>query len=95
MCQPGVKVFSITLNGLDYIIKDRRQEQEPKLDKTEESLRQKVPSSLHVYLDFFLKKESNTLALHRAINYKIKLTKENTLGFCHLNKHLLKELEAM
>ena len=77
------------------MIKDRRQDYELKLDKTEESLRQKVSPSLYVYLDFFLKRELDTLALHRVINYKIKLTKENTLSFYYLNKYLLKELESM
>ena len=93
--QLDVKVFSITLNSLDQIIKDKKQDYKLKLDKTEEYLKQKVPPSLYVYLDFFLKKELDTLAPHRVINYKIKLIEENTLGFCHLNKHLLKELVAM
>ena len=46
-------------------------------------------------MDFFLKKDSDTLALHRAIDHKIELTEENTLGFCHLNKHSLEELLSM
>ena len=77
------------------MIKDKKQDYEPKLDKTNKYLRQKIPPTLHSYLDFFLKKESDTLAPHRAIDHKIKLIEENTLSFCHLNKHLLKELVSM
>ena len=63
--------------------------------EAEESLKQKIPPALYDYLDFFLKKELDTLVLHRAIDYKIKLIKENTLSFYYLNKHSLEELESM
>jgi hypothetical protein len=77
------------------MIEDKRQEREPKPEETKESLKQKVPPGLHAYLDFFSKKDSDTLAPYRAIDHKIELIQENTLGFCHLNKHFLKELAAM
>ena len=77
------------------MIKDKKRDREPKLDETNEYLRQKIPPTLYNYLDFFLKKESDTLVLHRAINYKIELIEENTLGFYHLNKYSLKELVSI
>ena len=77
------------------MIKDKKQDYKLKLEEIKEYLKQKIPPTLHSYLDFFSKKESDTLALHRAIDHKIELTKENTLGFCHLNKHLVKELAVM
>src|SRR6266536_2730411 len=95
MRQPGVEVFSITLDGLDRMIEDKKRDREPKPDETDEYLRQKIPPALHSYLDFFSKKDSDTLAPHRAIDHKIELTEENTLGFCHLNKHSLEELSSM
>ena len=93
--QPGVEVFSITLDGLDRMIEDKKRDREPKPDETDEYLRQKIPPALHSYLDFFLKKDLDTLAPYRAIDHKIELTEENTLGFCHLNKHSLEELSSM
>jgi transposase InsO family protein len=93
--QPGVEIFSITLDGLDRMIEDKMQEREPEPEETKESLKQKVPPALHAYLDFFSKRESDTLAPHRMIDHKIELTAENTLGFCHLNKHSLEELTTM
>ena len=50
---------------------------------------------MHYCLDFFSKQQLDTLALHRSIDYKIKLVQDNNLGFCYLNKHSFKELEAM
>ncbi|KIM97605.1 hypothetical protein OIDMADRAFT_130943, partial [Oidiodendron maius Zn] len=47
------------------------------------------------FLDFWSKKESDTLPLYQKANYKIKLTKDNILGFSYLNKHLIKELTAI
>ena len=44
---------------------------------------------------FFSKQESDTLAPHRIIDHKIELTGDHTLGFCHLNKHSVEELETM
>src|SRR5205085_5264324 len=63
--------------------------------EVEESLKQKIPPTLYNYLDFFLKKELDTLALYRVIDYKIELIEENTLSFYYLNKHSLKELVSM
>ncbi len=77
------------------MIKDKKQDREPKLDKTNEYLRQKIPPALYSYLDFFSKKDSDTLVLHRAIDHKIKLIEENTLGFYYLNKYSLEELLSM
>ncbi len=77
------------------MIKDKKRDYKPKLDKTDEYLRQKIPPALYSYLDFFLKKDSDTLAPYRAIDYKIELIEENTLGFCYLNKHSLKELSSI
>ena len=94
--QPKAEIFSITLDGLDQIIADRKQElQEQQPAKTDESLKAKVPPYLHYCLDFFSKQQSNTLALHRSIDHKIELVQDNNLGFCYLNKHSLEELEAM
>ncbi len=77
------------------MIKDKKRDYEPKPDKTDKYLRQKIPPALYSYLDFFLKKDLDILALYRAIDHKIELIEENTLGFCHLNKHLLEELLSM
>jgi hypothetical protein len=54
-----------------------------------------VPRFLHYRLDFFSKKQSDTLPPHRSIDHKIELTDDNTLGFSHLNKHSLEELTAI
>jgi hypothetical protein len=54
-----------------------------------------VPRFLYYCLDFFLKKQLDTLLPHYSINYKIKLIDGNTLGFSHLNKHSLEELTAI
>jgi hypothetical protein len=90
-------VFLITLDSLDRMITDRQQDQEhqPVDLGPEESLKDKVPSAYYSRLAFFLKRESDTLALHCSIDYKIELTEDNTLGFCHLNKHLVKELKTI
>jgi hypothetical protein len=94
-------MFLITLNGLDRLIQDKTQEQNSQQDyateatEATESLKQTVPRFLHYCLDFFLKKQSDTLPPHRSINHKIKLTDGNTLGFSHLNKHSLEELTAI
>jgi hypothetical protein len=95
--QQGIEVFSITLDGLDRMITDRQQDQEhqPADLEPEESLKDKVPSAYHSRLAFFSKRESDTLAPHRSIDHKIELTEDNTLGFCHLNKHLVEELKTM
>jgi hypothetical protein len=96
--QPGVEMFSITLDGLDRLIQDKTQEQNPQQDhatEDTESLKQTVPRFLHYCLDFFSKKQSDTLPPHRSIDHKIELTDGNTLGFSHLNKHSLEELTAM
>jgi len=77
------------------MIKDKKQDREPKPDKTDEYLRQKIPPALYSYLDFFSKKDLDTLAPHRASDHKIERTEEDTLGFCHLNKHSLEELLSM
>ena len=56
-CQPRVEIFSITLDRLDRMIEDRVQEldlQTP-VDLSIESLKQKVPTFLHEYLDIFSK----------------------------------------
>ena len=58
-------------------------------------MRQRVPAFLYDCLDFFSKEQSNTLPPYRSIDYKIELTEANTLGFCHLNKHSLKELTVI
>jgi hypothetical protein len=54
-----------------------------------------VPCFLHYCLDFFSKKQLDTLLPRRRIDHKIKLTDGNTLGFSHLNKHSLEELTAI
>jgi hypothetical protein len=96
MRQPNVEVFSITLDGLDRMVEDRRQELGAGPDvQTEESLRGKVPKAFHYLLDFWSKWESDILPLHQEGDHKIELTDENTLGFSHLNKHSLEELVAM
>jgi predicted aspartyl protease len=91
--QQGIELFSITLDGLDRMIEDRKQEQQPV--EPEEFLEDKVPSTYHSRLAFFSKQKSDTLAPHRSIDHKIELTGDNTLGFCHLNKHSIEELETM
>ena len=91
--QLDIEVFLITLDGLDRMIEDKMQERKP--EETKESLKQKVPPTLHAYLDFFSKRESDTLAPHRTVDHKIELTTENTFRFYHLNKHLLEELTTI
>ena len=91
--QQGIELFSISIDGLDRMIKDRTQEQVP--DSALEPLEQRVPQFLHYCLDFFSKEKLDTLPPHRSIDHKIKLTEENTLGFCHLNKHSLAELTSI
>ena len=93
--QPSVEVFAISIDGLDRMIQDRTPELAPPADESPESLRQKVPAFLHDQLDFFSKEQSNTLPPHRSIDHKIELTEDNTLGFCHLNKHSLAELTSI
>ena len=61
-------------------------------DSALEPLEQRVPQFLYYCLDFFSKEKSDTLPLHYSIDHKIELIEENTLGFCHLNKHSLAEL---
>ena len=96
MRQPGTEIFSITLDGLDRMIEDRRQDlvADPN-PETEEKLRQRVPQAYHDSLDFWSKKESDTLPPHRKADHRIELTEDNTLGFSHLNKHSIEELTAM
>ena len=63
--QPKAEIFSITLDGLDRMIADRKQElQEQQPAETDESLKAKVPPYLHYCLDFFSKQQLDTLALH-------------------------------
>jgi transposase InsO family protein len=95
--QRSVDVFSITLDGLDRMIEDKKEalEQPEQPDESEESLKQKIPRFLHACLDFFSKRQSDALPPHRSIDHKIELTEDNTLGFCHLNKHSLEELVSM
>ena len=96
MRQPDVEVFSISLDGLDRMIEDRRQEQEASPDpELEDSLGERVPKAYHYLLDFWSKRESDVLPPHREFDHKIELTEANTLGFSHLNKHSLEELVAM
>ena len=53
MWQLDVKVFSISLDGLDYIIEDQRQELEASPDpEVEDSLRDKVLEAYYYLLDF-------------------------------------------
>jgi hypothetical protein len=91
--QPGIELFSITLDGLDRMITDRQEEQQP--TEPEESLKDKVPSAYYSRLVFFSKQESDTLAPYRSIDYKIELTDKNTLGFYYLNKYSIEELETI
>jgi hypothetical protein len=97
MRQPGTELFSITLDGLDRMIEDRRQELEsPPNVEDEMTLKQKIPQYLHGHLDFWSKRESDTLPPHRDIDHRIELTEPTSdLGFCHLNKHSLEELTSM
>jgi transposase InsO family protein len=96
MRQKEVEVFSITLDGLDRLVEDRRQELGATPNaQTEESLRERIPKAYHYLLDFWSKRESDILPLHHEGDHKIELTDENTLGFSHLNKHSLEELVAM
>ena len=94
--QPDVEIFSITLDGLDCLIKGCIPDQDlQEQDLSVKALRQRVLAFLYDCLDFFLKEQSNTLLLYRSINYKIKLTEANTLSFCYLNKYLLEELTVI
>ena len=96
MRQKEVEVFSITLDGLDRLVEDRRQELGATPNaQTEESLRERIPKAYHYLLDFWSKRESDILPPHHEGDHKIELTDENTLGFSHLNKHSLEELVAM
>jgi hypothetical protein len=60
-----------------------------------------VPLKLEVllYLQYcqeaFSKEQSNILPLYYSTDHKIKLTEENTLGFCHLNKQSVEELTTI
>ena len=76
------------------MIEDRAQELDLQtlVDLSIESLKQKVPTFLYEYLDIFSKEQSDTLPPHYSINHKIELTKDNNLGFSHLNKYSLEEL---
>ena len=63
--QPDVKIFSITLDRLDRLIKDYTPDQDlQEQDLSVKALRQRVLAFLHDYLDFFLKEQSNTLLLY-------------------------------
>ena len=94
--QQGIELFSITLDRLDQMIADCCQElQEQQPIETDKSLKAKVPYTYYSRLGFFSKQQSDTLALHCSIDHKIKLIQDNSLKSCHLNKHLVKELEAM
>ena len=96
MRQPDVEVFSISLDGLDRMIEDQRQELEASPDPDlEDSLRDQVPEAYHYLLDFWSKRESDILPPHQEVDHKIELTEANTLGFSHLNRHSLEELVAM
>jgi hypothetical protein len=75
------------------MIADRKQKRQPV--EPEESLKDKILSTYYSRSAFFSKRNTDTLALHRSIDHKIELTENNTLGFCHLNKQSIEELEAM
>ena len=91
--QQEIELFSITLDGLDRIIEDRKQKQQ--LVKLKEFLENKILNTYYSRLAFFLKQKSDILALHRSIDYKIELTRDNTLKFCYLNKYSIEKLETM
>ena len=87
--QEGVEVFSITLDRLTRMIEDQKPDPVPPASKLE------VPPYLQYCQEAFSKEQSNVLPPHRSTDYKIELTEENTLGFCHLNKQSVEELTAM
>jgi transposase InsO family protein len=96
MRQPKVEVFSISMDGLDRIIEDRYQELAANPDPQEEkSLEEVIPKAFHYILEFWSKRQSDILPPHQEGDHKIELTDKNILGFSHLNKHSLEELEAM
>ncbi|KAH8589747.1 hypothetical protein B0O99DRAFT_636143, partial [Bisporella sp. PMI_857] len=55
--QQRIELFSISLDGLERIIEDRKQEQQP---VKPEALKSIVPSTYHSRLAFFSKQESDT-----------------------------------
>jgi hypothetical protein len=62
--------------------------------ETEELLK-KVPKEYHSYFNVFFKTASDTLALYRPYNHKIKLELPNNLGFSSLYKMTTEELETV
>jgi hypothetical protein len=78
------------------MIEDRYQELAASPDPQEKkSLEEAIPKAFHYILEFWSKRQSDILPPHHEGDHKIELTDENTLGFSHLNKHSLEELEAM
>ncbi|MDA4119333.1 MAG: reverse transcriptase domain-containing protein [Thaumarchaeota archaeon] len=99
--RPETQLFSISLDGLDRLIADKKAELESPVEEYDsvEELRKKVPAYLHPDLDFFSKRESDTLPPHRPnSDHKIELLNKedaNSLGFSHLRNQTPEELMAM
>jgi RNase H-like domain found in reverse transcriptase/Reverse transcriptase (RNA-dependent DNA polymerase)/Integrase zinc binding domain len=99
--QPQTELFSISLDGLDRMIQDKQDELNQPVDTYDSTkeLRTKVPTYLHPDLDFFSKRESDTLPLHRpGTDHKIELVDDEaagSLGFSHLRSQTTEELVAM
>jgi hypothetical protein len=99
--QPQTELFSISLDGLDRMIQDKQDELNQSVDTYDSTneLRTKVPTYLHPDLDFFSKRESDTLPLHRpGTDHKIELIDDEaagSLGFSHLRSQTTEELVAM
>jgi len=93
----GTEVFLSSLHEMDRIISEKSKAPEMQDDADMQSLIDSVlPERYKSWRDVFSKKASDKLAPHRPYDLKIKLTddQESSLGYSHLYKHTLEELEA-
>ena len=75
-------MFTTSLYKIDYLIKDKETLEENK--ETLEEIRKKLLAIYSKYINVSSKTTLDTLPLHRAYNYKIKLETKNNLSYYSL-----------
>jgi transposase InsO family protein len=91
-CQrPENTFFATSLYEIDRMIQEKTDQRE---ESDEELVRKKLPRKYRAYQDVFSKAASDQLPPSRALDHKIQLEEEHSLGYCPLYNQSVDELKA-